>query len=171
MPIASTPTSGTAPTGELELSSIFHPSSSTAVAPKLVTSNQSAAYGASPLPHGATSDTNSVFAFVPGEPVSRPSAETNAPFTPAVLRSEIAGSGSVVDPTPVVLSNVRPLVETAERDSGDPFPERVEDVHGVATGTQPDAAAAVGADGESGRGCRAEPGRGERRLPSRRHLR
>ena len=41
----------------LELSSILQPVRSTACAPVLVTSNQSAPYGLSPLLHGETSET------------------------------------------------------------------------------------------------------------------
>src|SRR5262249_31206617 len=50
-----TPRSGTALPAEWELSSIFQPVRSTAVVPLFVSSNQSAVYGALPLPHGATS--------------------------------------------------------------------------------------------------------------------
>src|SRR5262245_17245080 len=98
------PLRATAPTGALELSSIFQPVMSTGPAPRLVTSNQSAAYGVEPLLHGETSETISVVAFVPGDPVSIPSAARKAPFVPAVLRVEISGSGSSVLPRPAVLS-------------------------------------------------------------------
>src|SRR5262249_12323947 len=50
------PSRGTALPAELELSSIFQPVRSTAAGPVLVSSNQSAAYGAFPLAHGATSE-------------------------------------------------------------------------------------------------------------------
>src|ERR1700753_3469643 len=51
-----TPSSGTASPNEFELSSIFQPVRSTDDEPVFVTSNQSAAYAAVPLPHGATSE-------------------------------------------------------------------------------------------------------------------
>ena len=50
------PLSGTAATGDSELSSTFQPARFTVPAPVFVTSNQSAATGLLPLDHGATSE-------------------------------------------------------------------------------------------------------------------
>src|SRR5262245_26144353 len=75
-----TPRRATADANAFELSSIFQPERSTGPAPVLVTSNQSAAYEVSPLPHGATSEITTRAAMVPGEPISLTSfAATNAP--------------------------------------------------------------------------------------------
>ena len=94
-----TPLSAIALANALELSSTFQPARSTACAPRLVTSNQSAPYGLSPLLHGDASVTASLGAIVPGEPVSP--LRVNAPLTPATLSLR-----------PVeTFSNVKPLVE------------------------------------------------------------
>ena len=70
-----------------------------------------------PLLHGVTSETITPGtmtppAILPGEPVSAPSAARNAPLTPATLRVDTVGSGSVVLPRPAALSNVKPVVDT-----------------------------------------------------------
>src|SRR5205814_712155 len=52
--------SRTAEPAEKELSSIFHPVTSTGVAPRFVNSNQSSAYGLLPLAHGAASETTTL---------------------------------------------------------------------------------------------------------------
>ena len=57
-PMLVTPFKGTAATGDSELSSTFHPVTSTGAAPMLVTSNQSAPTGL-PLDHAATSEMTS----------------------------------------------------------------------------------------------------------------
>ena len=93
-----TPFSAIALANALELSSTFQPVRSTACAPGLVTSNQSAPYGLSPLLHGDASVTASLGAIVPGEPVSP--LRVNAPLTPATLSLR-----------PLTLSNVKTLVE------------------------------------------------------------
>ena len=67
-----TPLSATALANALELSSTFQPVMSTACAPVLVSSNQSAPNGLLPLLHGAASETTSAGAIAPGEPVSPP---------------------------------------------------------------------------------------------------
>src|SRR5689334_11075635 len=99
-----TPLSATAPTGDCELSSIFQPVRSTVVAPKFVTSNQSAPTGLSPLDHGATSvirtSTTVGPSTTPGEPVSVPLADWKAPSTPTVLNVETVGSGRSLPPRP-----------------------------------------------------------------------
>ena len=99
------PFSVTAAAGDSELSSTFQPVMSTALAPVLVTSNQSAPTGLLPLDHGATSVTRRSagaggLAIRPGEPTSAgsPSA-TKAPFTPATLIGDrdVVQSRSVVE--------------------------------------------------------------------------
>ena len=67
-----TPLSAIALANAFELSSILKPVMSTACAPVLVSSIQSAPNGLLPLLHGATSETISDGATAPGEPVSPP---------------------------------------------------------------------------------------------------
>ena len=93
-----TPLSAIALANALELSSTFQPARSTACAPRLVTSNQSAPYGLSPLLHGDASVTASLGAIAPGEPVSP--LRVNAPLTPATLSLR-----------PLTFSKVKPLVD------------------------------------------------------------
>ena len=98
----------------------------------------------------------------PGEPVSAPLNARNAPLTPATLKVETAGSGSVALPRPAVLSNVAAGRGCAEGDTRDPGSARVEEIHRVAAAAQAHAGAAVGADDEAAGGRRtAEPGRRE----------
>src|SRR5262245_36935509 len=78
--------SATAEPNEYELSSIFQPVMSTVVAPRFVTSNQSAASGELPLDHGATS----VTATVPGAAFS---------LTTSVRSSTYDADASGVAPT------------------------------------------------------------------------
>src|SRR6185369_1571358 len=54
----------------------------------------------------STTASGDALSFVPGDPISRPSADTKAPLKPVALRVEIVGSGSVVLAVPAVLSNV-----------------------------------------------------------------
>ena len=95
------PLSATAAAGEPELSSIFQPVISTAVAFVLVTSNQSAATGLLPLDHGATSVIYNL-PIDPGEPISTALLmATKASFTPTTLNVDI-----VVLFSPIALLNV-----------------------------------------------------------------
>src|SRR5262245_45571080 len=84
------PPRANAAVGDSEPSSTFHPVMSTALAPMLVTSNQSAATGLLPLLHSATSVTRRTpGAEYPGDPISTGEfAATNAPFTPATLKRD-----------------------------------------------------------------------------------
>ena len=94
----------------------------------------------------------------PGDPVSAPLNETNAPLTPATLTVESVGSGRVVLPRPVVLSNVA-VVGLAEGHAGHPVSARVEEIDGVAAGAQPHAGTTVSADGQTAGHVAAEPRR------------
>src|SRR5262245_42570910 len=88
-PILLMPLNATAAANELELSSIFQPVMSMAEAEVLVTSNQSAPTGLSPLDQGATSEINSL-PTVPGEPISAGSFSALAALcTPTSLKSAI----------------------------------------------------------------------------------
>ena len=96
------PDRATAEAGKPELSSIFQPVMSMAKAEVLVTSNQSAPTGLSPLDQGATSEMNSLPPVVPGEPISALSfAAATAPCKPSVLNAVM-----VVLVEPVELSKV-----------------------------------------------------------------
>src|SRR5262245_655490 len=58
--------------------------------------------------------TGAVRSTPPGEPVSTPSAATNARLTPATLSVATLGSGEVVLPRPAVLSKVKPVTDASK---------------------------------------------------------
>ena len=136
-----TPFSGTAAANDSELSSIFQPVMSTAAPPMLVTSNQSAPTGLLPLDHGATSEMINLPTgpTVPGEPISLASfAAANAPLI--ADRAQLRDRG-VVQPGRVVEGRERRAGgRRAEGHAGLERAAAVEEVDGVATGAQADAA-------------------------------
>src|SRR5262245_56207339 len=86
-PMLVMPVSNTPDAAELDSSSIFQPVMSIASVPVLVTSNQSAAYGVLPLPHGATSVMKMVVGTV------------GVSLTTSVIASVNATVASGVEPT------------------------------------------------------------------------
>src|SRR5262245_30397578 len=101
--MVSTPLSAAPSANDCELSSIRQPVMSMSKAVLLVTSNQSAPTGLSPLDQGATSEMNSL-PTVPGEPISLASfVAAAAPWTPALAS---AVSGVAVPLMPAQLSKV-----------------------------------------------------------------
>ena len=102
----------------MELSSTFQPARSTGVAPRLVTSNQSAPYGLSPLAHGAASVTTTPAGT--GVTVSVNGALVASGVVPTLGSSTVTETVKLGQVSAVPAFRYRPVESTSKEDASGP---------------------------------------------------